>query len=116
MKSMPLRPHGLIEVADEAGDAVAIKDVKTGHDTILSMQTKSVKGPRSIPARKPYPSEQSRAGRGGPDGSYGYSYDYATSGTGPTTPTSSDPTAGSPGGSPNGTTASADAPVSTSQA
>ena len=38
---MPLRPHGLVEVADEAGD---VEDVKTGHDTILSMQTKSVKG------------------------------------------------------------------------
>jgi hypothetical protein len=53
MKSMPLRPHGLIEVADEAGDAA----VKTDHDTILSMWTKSIKGPRSIPARTPYPTK-----------------------------------------------------------
>jgi len=50
-----------------------------------------------------------KAGRGGSYG-YGYSYDYAPTGSGPTTPSSSDPTSGSPGASPNGTSAS-DQPV-----
>jgi hypothetical protein len=52
MKSMPLRPHGLIEVADEAGEAA----VKIHHDTILSMQTKSVKEPRCVTIERTVPS------------------------------------------------------------